>query len=173
MFLLMIFTLNNCFVFIQSGITTPADRDKEELIKQTFQSTILSALFPRTKISIIIQEINNDGSLLATIINATTLALMDAGIPIKSLIAASSTVIQEDDIQITKKNIDVCLENEQNARASFLFAFNSSVDGIVTCQSLGSFSEDEYWKVLALSKDATKQIFSAMRKCIEFKEQKE
>jgi exosome complex component RRP46 len=121
----------------------------------------------------VIQEINNDGCLLATIINATTIALMDAGIPIKSLIAACSTVIKEDEIEITKKNMDVTLDMEQQScRANLLFAFNGSLEGVVMCQSLGMFSEDEYWKVLAMSKDACKQIFSAMRKCIEFKEQK-
>ena len=129
-------------------------------------------MFPRTKISIIIQEVNDDGSLLATIINATTLALMDAGIPIKSLIAACSTVIFNSSDEITKKNVDINGEREKDSRAQFLFAFNSSESGVTTSRSLGVFSEEEYWKVLELSRDCCKQVFSAMRKCIQFKEQR-
>ena len=52
-------------------------------IKQTFESVILCSLFPRSQISIFVNIVQTDGGSLTAALNATTLALMDAGIPMK------------------------------------------------------------------------------------------
>lgn len=56
--------------------------------------------FPRSCIRVVIQEIQNDGSVLACAVNATCLALMDAGVPLTSLFTAASCAIVDDNIMI-------------------------------------------------------------------------
>jgi len=57
---------------------------------------ILAHLHPRCKISVIVQVEHDDGALLATCVNASTLALVDAGIQCRSLLAAVCLCAQKD-----------------------------------------------------------------------------
>lgn len=57
-------------------------------IKSTFEPVIQTNLYPRTQIDIYIQVIQQDGGLLQACINATTLALACAGIPLLDFVCA-------------------------------------------------------------------------------------
>ncbi|EPZ36373.1 ribosomal protein S5 domain 2-like protein [Rozella allomycis CSF55] len=59
-------------------------------IKQTMESVVKIQLFPRSQIDIYIQVIQVDGGLLSACVNAVTLALIDAGIPMTDYITAST-----------------------------------------------------------------------------------
>lgn len=59
-------------------------------IKQTFEAVIQLELFPHSQIDIFVQVVNLDGGALHTSINCTTLALIDAGIPLIDLVCACS-----------------------------------------------------------------------------------
>jgi len=58
------------------------------LIRQTFESVIMTNLFPRSQIDIIVQVLQADGGTLSTCINAATLALINAGIPILDFVCS-------------------------------------------------------------------------------------
>ncbi len=58
------------------------------IIKQTFESVIQTELFPSSEINIFIQVIQSDGGDRAAAINATTLALSNAGIPMQDFVMA-------------------------------------------------------------------------------------
>ena len=47
-------------------------------------------LYPRSEIVIVVHIVQSDGSILATMINAVAMALMDAGIMMKDIITACS-----------------------------------------------------------------------------------
>eukprot|EP01086_Lenisia_limosa_P008594 TRINITY_DN30437_c0_g1_i1.p1 TRINITY_DN30437_c0_g1~~TRINITY_DN30437_c0_g1_i1.p1 ORF type:complete len:128 (+),score=24.63 TRINITY_DN30437_c0_g1_i1:3-386(+) len=61
------------------------------LLKDTFSDTILVDLFPRSQIKINVSVLQSDGGERAAAINAITLALIDAGIPMKDLITAAQS----------------------------------------------------------------------------------
>jgi len=50
-------------------------------IRSTFEPVLLTHQFPRSQVNIVVEVLQQDGSVLPTAINACTLALMDAGIP--------------------------------------------------------------------------------------------
>lgn len=52
----------------------------ESIIRQTFEGCVMLELYPRSEISITLHVLESDGSIVCSLINATTLALMDAGI---------------------------------------------------------------------------------------------
>lgn len=60
----------------------------ELTVAKTLATVVHTHLFPNSKISIALHVLSSDGSLLAALINAATLALIDAGIPISDYIAA-------------------------------------------------------------------------------------
>lgn len=52
------------------------------IIKRTFESAVVTTLFPSTEIDIFIYVLEADGGTVSAAINAATLAIIDAGIPI-------------------------------------------------------------------------------------------
>lgn len=54
------------------------------------EAALLLHLYPKSKIEIVVWVLADDGGRLCAAINATTLALIDAGIPMKDLVCACS-----------------------------------------------------------------------------------
>ena len=59
-------------------------------IKSTFEPVVQTALYPRSQIDIYVQVLQQDGGLLHACVNATTLALICAGIPMTDFVCAVS-----------------------------------------------------------------------------------
>uniref|UniRef100_A0A2P2L8M4 Exosome complex component RRP41 isoform X2 n=1 Tax=Rhizophora mucronata TaxID=61149 RepID=A0A2P2L8M4_RHIMU len=69
------------------------DRRSTEIslvIRQTMEASIMTHLMPRSQIDIYLQVLQADGGTRSTCINAATLALADAGIPMRDLITSCS-----------------------------------------------------------------------------------
>ena len=60
-------------------------------IQRTFSAAVLTQLHPRSEITIALHILSQDGSVLATCINATTLALIDAGVPMTDYVCATTS----------------------------------------------------------------------------------
>ncbi|KAJ6779286.1 hypothetical protein PWT90_07901 [Aphanocladium album] len=63
-------------------------QEMEITIAKALSSNLHTHIFPHSSISISLHVLSQDGSLLAALLNATTLALIDAGIPMTDYIAA-------------------------------------------------------------------------------------
>ncbi|KAM3507841.1 hypothetical protein MY11210_006978 [Beauveria gryllotalpidicola] len=63
-------------------------QEMEITIAKALSSNLHTHIFPHSSISISLHVLSQDGSLLAALLNATTLALIDAGIPMNDYIAA-------------------------------------------------------------------------------------
>ncbi|XP_052725380.1 exosome complex component RRP41 homolog isoform X2 [Vigna angularis] len=60
------------------------------VIRQTMEASILTHLLPRSQIDIYVQVLQADGGTRSACINAATLALADAGIPMRDLVTSCS-----------------------------------------------------------------------------------
>ena len=153
--------LNSLRSDLLQGKEDPAHREIENILKQIFQSAILASLFPRTQVTITIQEINDDGGLLSACINATSLALSDAGIPLRTLPVSCSSVLPSDGSSLI---VSPTSEQQLLARASFDFAFERSVEeGIMASRSSGAFTSSEYWEAIAATRLKAQELQSAFR----------
>mmetsp|Transcript_5865 Transcript_5865/g.12759 ORF Transcript_5865/g.12759 Transcript_5865/m.12759 type:complete len:272 (+) Transcript_5865:155-970(+) len=83
--------------FAPSGDRRPAnpstDRrlvEQSNLVKKAMEATILLHLYPRSRISIDIVILADDGGRLCAGINAATLALVDAAVPLRDMVCACS-----------------------------------------------------------------------------------
>ena len=70
-------------------------KEVENIVKQSFEEIIILDLYKRSEIMIIVHVFESDGSLICAIINATTLALIDAGIAMKDLLISCSVSIHK------------------------------------------------------------------------------
>jgi exosome complex component RRP41 len=59
-------------------------------LQQCFETVLCTGLYPRSQIDIQLQVLQSDGSQLCACINAATLALADAGIPMNDMLVACS-----------------------------------------------------------------------------------
>lgn len=57
-------------------------------IKSTFEPVVQTNLYPRSQIDIFVQVLQQDGGLLQACINGTTMALVNAGIPLLDFVCA-------------------------------------------------------------------------------------
>ena len=65
--------------------------EMQNTIASAFQSTLFTHLYPRSTITISLHVLSQDGSLLAACLNAATLALIDAGIPMSDYVVACTS----------------------------------------------------------------------------------
>ena len=59
-----------CIVRPLAGLPGPVEREMEQLLNQTLSHLVLVAQHPRTAISVVVQVLADDGSLLATALPA-------------------------------------------------------------------------------------------------------
>lgn len=69
------------------------DRKSAELtrlLEITFESVVLTSMFPRSQLDIYCEVLQSDGGQLACCVNAASLALVDAGVPMVGVACASN-----------------------------------------------------------------------------------
>ena len=74
----------------RTGLAQVEDRAREARIVATVTSAVLTILHPRTAFSVNLQEMADDGCLESACVNAACLALLDASVSLKYLIASVS-----------------------------------------------------------------------------------
>jgi len=75
------------------------DRKSQEMsqhLKQTFEATIKVELYPRSQIDIFVEVLQADGGNYCACVNAATLALIDAGIPLVDYVSACTASLVQD-----------------------------------------------------------------------------
>ena len=68
-------------------------RSKESFVREIVTTSVVSALHPRSSLSLALQVLEDDGGLLACLVNSACLALVDSGIAMRCLFAAVSVAV--------------------------------------------------------------------------------
>eukprot|EP00128_Syssomonas_multiformis_P010069 Colp12_sorted_trinity150504_noHs@18515 len=147
----------------KSGIAGVNEKPYEQYIRKVFENVILTTLHPRTSIQIIVQVLHDDGALLACAINATCLALMDAGIAMKGLACATSAILTSD----TRLLLDPTAIEEKDAKAVFTVTFDSKKKEVLGVSSLGSFDQDDLFTAVESCRKGSEKVFAFARLSLE------
>ncbi len=147
------------------GLPACADKLQERLVRNSCEAVIISTLHPRTSISITVQEMQNCGSLVACCINASCLALLDAGVPMKSTVASVHCILDDTNSII----LDPTTKEQKKETASLTFAFESQSKSVILSHCTGTFSNEQYHKCLTMCKHAADNIFTFYRNAIKKK----
>ncbi|XP_063061455.1 exosome complex component RRP46 [Engraulis encrasicolus] len=148
-------------VLIQPKIGMPGvpERAREQCVRETCEAALLSSLHPRSSLTLILQEIHDDGSLLACCLNAACMALMDAGLPMSCLFCGITCVISSEGQIIT----DPTSQQEKESRAQMTFAIDSIEKRVMMTSTKGAISVQELQEAIALSQRASERIFQFYR----------
>lgn len=115
----------------QSGATS-TDIMYSTIVEQVFTHIVDTFVHPRMKLVITVQVIHNDGSLLSCIVNGVMLALLDSGIQLNSLCAATTIVLQhtyttaDHTVQHTNTLLDPVLAEQQSAHTVAVLVYTTS-----------------------------------------------
>ena len=102
------------------------DKARESRVQSVCTTAILTVLHPRTYFSINLQELQDDGCLESVCLNAACLALLDASVPLKFLLASVTVLVTEEGSIIcdpTSKQLSAGV-----ASATFVFSNRNSGD---------------------------------------------
>ncbi|XP_075692333.1 exosome complex component RRP46 [Rhinoderma darwinii] len=148
-------------VMVRPKVGLPAIQEKyqEQLIRETCESVILGTLHPRTSITIVLQAINDAGSLLACCLNAACMGMMDAGLPMRAMFCGVTCALDNDG-QLT---IDPTTKDQKESRAVLTFAIESTEKKILTVSTRGVYSPAELQQCIAAAQISAQNIFHFYR----------
>ncbi|KAJ3185443.1 Exosome component 5 [Geranomyces variabilis] len=152
-----------------AGNSTTKERLYERVIRETLEASILTALHPRSAIRITLQVLTDDGGILSTALNAATLALVDAGIALRSLPAGVTCMIDQEGVLL----LDPTILELEAARSTHMFVFDNISDGALSNISTGSFSMDEYTSCYDTCFSAVAAVQQLFRSSVEGKVRRE
>jgi len=96
-------------------------QELQTTISNTFQTHLFTHLYPRSTISIALHILSLDGGLLAACLNAASLALVDAGVPMPSILASvTSGCISPIDDAASSSDPVLDLSNAEEQELPFL-----------------------------------------------------
>ncbi len=141
----------------------PSRRELElsKVIRESLEPAIMSEYFPRATIDIFIEVLQADAGTRCAGITAASLALADAGIPMRELVAACAAGKIEGKVVLDLSDIE-----DKQGDADLPVAFMPKSNVISLLQMDGSLTEDEFRQALDMSTNACRQIFEMQREAL-------
>jgi exosome complex component RRP41 len=144
----------------------PSRRELElsKVIRESLEPAIMSEYFPRATIDIIIEVLQADAGTRCAGITAASLALADAGIPMRELVAACAAGKVQGKVVLDLSDTE---DKEGDADLPVAFMPKSNVIGLL--QMDGSLTEEEFKQALDLAINACRRIYDMQREALKQK----
>lgn len=132
--------------------------------KEAFEAVIMKELFPRSVVDIFVEVLQADAGSRTACINAASVALVDAGIPMKGMLT-SVAVAKVDGVLV----LDPMKEEDNFGEADMPFAFlirGGKIESMALLQMDGRMTKDEIKEAIKLAKKGAMEIYSLQREAI-------
>jgi len=147
---------------------TPAPSRREielsKIVRESLEPAIFTELYPRTTIDVFIEVLQSDGGTRCSGITAASLAIADAGIPLRDLVVACAAGKADDHIVL-----DLNDEEDQFGQADMPVAMLPRTGEITLLQMDGGLSHGEFEKALNLAIEGCKQIYGMQKEALKRK----
>jgi exosome complex component RRP41 len=135
-----------------------------KVIRLALEPAIFLEEFPKATIDVFVEIIQADGSTRVTGINAASLALASAGVPMKDLVAACSAGKIDGNLILDLSGIE-----DNNSECDLAFAMMPGKDKVTLLQMDGILTRDELKKLMEIARDACKKIYERQKDTIKEK----
>jgi len=143
----------------------PAPSRREKEISMVIANALKPALFleefPKAVVDVFIQVIQADGGTRCAAINAASLALADAGIPMKSLIP--SVAVGKADGQLI---VDLGDEEDKYGQGDVPMAIIPNTEELTLLQQDGSFTREELQEAMQMGINACKYLHELQKEAL-------
>ena len=147
---------------------SPAPSRRDQEISMVMRSALEPAVFleryPRASIDVYIEVLEADGGTRCASINAAAVALVDAGIPMKDLVAACAVGKIED-----KLIVDLGDYEDKKGQSDMPIAYMPKLNKVTLLQMDGILSTDEAEKALNLAIEGCKKVYEVQREALKKK----
>jgi len=144
----------------------PSRRDQEisMVMRGALEPAVFLERYPRASIDVYIEVIEADGGTRCASINAAAVALVDAGIPMKDLVAACAVGKIED-----KLIVDLGDYEDKKGQSDMPVAYMPKVGKVTLLQMDGDLSTEEAEKALELAIEGCKKVYEVQREALKKK----
>src|SRR6266702_4074904 len=144
----------------------PSRREMElsKVIRESLEPVVLTDLYPRTTIDVFIEVLQSDGGSRCAGITAASLALADAGIPMKEMVAACAVGKIEG-----KLALDLSDAEDKYGEADIPVALVPNAGLITLLQMDGHLTLSEFEQGLTMALEACKTLHAMQREVLKKK----
>jgi exosome complex component RRP41 len=144
----------------------PSRREIElsKVIRESLQPSVFMEYYPRTMIDVFIEILQADGGTRCASITAASLALADAGIPMRDLVVACAAGKVDDTIVL-----DLMDEEDKQGKADVPVALMPNLNAITLLQMDGKLTHEEFENAVNLAIDGCKRIYSMQKEALKAK----
>ncbi len=144
----------------------PSRREMElsKVIRESLEPVVLTELYPRTMIDLFVEILQSDGGSRCAGITAASLALADAGIPMREIVAACAVGKIEG-----KMALDLSDAEDKYGEADLPVALVPNTSMVTLLQMDGSLTPDEFEKGLDMAVEACRTIHIMQREALKKK----
>jgi exosome complex component RRP41 len=144
----------------------PSRREMElsKVIRESLEPSIFLEYYPRTSIDLFIEVLQANGGTRCSGITVASLALADAGIPMRDLIAACAAGKVEGQLVL-----DLNDEEDKKGEADVPVAYTPNLNVITLLQMDGQLTLEEFEQTVNLSLEGCKQLYAMQKEALKVK----
>jgi exosome complex component RRP41 len=142
----------------------PSRRETElsKVIREALEPAIFAEFFPRTTIEIFAEVLQADGSTRCAAISAASLALTDAGVPMRDLVSSIAVAKVEGRLVL-----DVMDQEDKQGDSDMPIAIMPSKNQITLIQMDGLLSHEEFIQSVELAKKGCMEVWAKQKGALE------
>ena len=135
-----------------------------KVIKEALEPAVILDQFPRTVVDIFLEILQADGGTRCAALAAASVALADAGIPMRDMVSACAAGKVADTVIL-----DVNNEEDQAGQADMPMGYMPNLKKITLLQLDGVLTPEEYKKCVEVGIDGCNQVYEIQKKALEEK----
>ncbi|MCD6528911.1 exosome complex exonuclease Rrp41 [Candidatus Bathyarchaeota archaeon] len=141
----------------------PSRREVElsKVIREALEPSLFLEYYPRTSIDIFIEVLQADGGTRCASVTAASIALADAGIPMRDMVVACAAGKIDGHIVLDLNDIE-----DKNGEADMPLAMMPNKGLITLLQMDGSVTEEEFKQMLELAVEGCNTIYQIQKKAL-------
>lgn len=141
----------------------PSRREIEisKVIKEALEPAVMLDKFPRTAVDVFLEVLQADGGTRCAALDAASVALADAGIPMRDMVSACAAGKVADTIVL-----DVNNEEDQAGQADMPIGYMPNLNKITLLQLDGVLTQEEFKKCVETGVSGCKLVYELQKKAL-------
>jgi exosome complex component RRP41 len=144
----------------------PSRREVElsKVIRESLEPSVFVEYYPRTGIDLFIEVLQADGGTRCASITAASLAIADAGIPMRDIVVACAAGKVDDTVVV-----DLMDTEDKLGVADVPVAYMPNLNAVTLLQMDGILSSDEFEQALNMAIEGCKKIYVMQKEALKTK----
>ncbi len=134
------------------------------MIREALEPSIFTEYYPRTCIEIFIEVLQADGGTRCAGITAASLALADAGIPMRDMVAACAAGKANGQLILDLNDVE-----DKEGEADMPLAYMPNLNAITLLQMDGQLTSEEFRKCVEMAIEGCKTIYKMQKETLKAK----